>query len=107
MSLAPRRTRCTHALLQLGLVLVGLAAAGVVDARLLVVRANGTGDVPTIQAGVDALLGEPSEFETDTLRVEPGIYAEDISMETARSFDAAILCVGGPDQTEVRSLRGF
>jgi len=107
MSLVPRRTHWSHALLQLGLVLLGLAASGVVEARLLVVRADGRGDVPTFQAGVDALLEEPSEFEPDTLRVEPGTYAEDVSMETARGFDAAILCVGGPDQTEVKSLRGF
>ncbi|HET9326826.1 MAG TPA: right-handed parallel beta-helix repeat-containing protein [Candidatus Eisenbacteria bacterium] len=86
---------------------LALAISGFAEARVLVLRTDGRGDVSTFQAGVDELLGEPSEWERDTLQVHPGTYDEDVSLEATRRFDAAILCIGGPDQTEVRSLRGF
>ena len=61
MSLVPRRPHRPIAPWSVAFMALGLAMAGAVDARVLAVRPDGTGDVPTIQAGVDALLTDPSE----------------------------------------------
>jgi hypothetical protein len=105
MSLVPRRS--LRPSIVLAFVSLALAIASVVEARVIVIRADGSGDVATFQAGIDALLAEPSESEPDTLLVEPGRYDEDVSMEPTRRFEAAIVCPAGPDSSEVRSLRGF
>src|SRR4029434_4413884 len=92
MSLVPRRSRRPILLLAMGLSVLGLAIRGSAHAGVRVVRSHGSGagaeggdDVRTLKAGVDAVLGQPTESEPDTLLVQPGFYEEDVSMESTRS----------------------
>jgi hypothetical protein len=71
------------------------------ESRTLVVRHDGTGDVPTIQAGIDSLTRH-SQRE-DILMVMPGRYEEDLRV-TQSVYSYSITCPAGPDSTSVRSL---
>jgi hypothetical protein len=76
--------------------------ASPVRARTFVLKADGTGDAPTFQAGLDSIAAHP-DFR-DTLIVEPGSYDEDI-VPTGGHF--VVMCPGGADSTSVRSLHSF
>ena len=99
---AARRLVLPAALFALCLAVALAASAG---ATTLVVRADGSGDVPTLQAGVDCLLGIGCDPPVDSLRVEPGDYAEDVVFDFSQGVSGGpIVCPGGPDQTRVRSM---
>ncbi|HET9326185.1 MAG TPA: right-handed parallel beta-helix repeat-containing protein [Candidatus Eisenbacteria bacterium] len=83
--------------------LVGISA----EARTIVLKADGTGDVPTFQAGVDSLLKMGDGYQRDTLRVLAGYYDEDVNVEHGLSTNPVILCPDGPQATEVRTLEGL
>jgi hypothetical protein len=74
-------------------------------AATLTVRSDGTGDVPTIQAGLDSLIRNPSGSSgADTLVVEPGRYGEDLVTSRDSGRPVTMICPGGPDSTRVRSV---
>ncbi|HET9326186.1 MAG TPA: right-handed parallel beta-helix repeat-containing protein [Candidatus Eisenbacteria bacterium] len=87
-----------------GIVLASLLAA-TANARMFVVRLDGTGDFPTIQAGLANLTFDSAGY-SDTLIVEPGDYDEDLVVDPRGFFRCWILCPGGPQKTQVRSFRG-
>ena len=70
--------------------------AGEAEARTFVLRADGSGDVPTFQAGVDSLRSR-----LDTLSVLPGHYEEDV----VGTGEMTIVCPSGPELTRLTSLR--
>lgn len=73
------------------------------SARTFVVRADGSGDVPTIQAGLDSMA---TGFH-DTLIVMPGTYDERLALPAdVRDDNGTVLCPGGPAQTRITALRG-
>jgi hypothetical protein len=76
------------------------------DARTFVLKSDGTGDVPTFQAGIDSLVqngGSPD----DMLLVQPGYYDEDVVIEPHSRLKGVIYCPSGAESTQVKSLRGF
>ncbi|HET9326176.1 MAG TPA: right-handed parallel beta-helix repeat-containing protein [Candidatus Eisenbacteria bacterium] len=74
-------------------------------AARIVLRPDGSGDVPTFQAGVDCVLGRTCDPFPDTLVVEPGDYAEDVFFDmSAPAFYARIVCPAGPAATRIRSI---
>jgi hypothetical protein len=65
------------------------------------VRADGSGDAPTVQAGIDSIRAR--QIYLDVLWIEPGDYAEDVVIPAgARTY--YITCRGGPAKTRIRSL---
>lgn len=75
-------------------------------AHTVIVKADGSGDVPTIQAGVDWI--ESLTYASDeTLLVMPGRYEEDVGFGGFSNWSAnTLLCPGGSENTLVRGL-GF
>lgn len=93
--------------LAIGFVVLGLAFSAVADARVLILRPDGTGDVPTFQAGVDQLLAAPDCTGDDTLFVAAGTYDEDVRVDIQNEGACAVHAVviaAGMDQTRVRSF---
>jgi hypothetical protein len=84
-----------------------LLLAGSAEAVTLVLRPDGTGDVPTFQAGVDSLVAHRSDPPPDdTLWVEPGRYDETVHIAYLHhSMHFTIHCPGGPGVTNLRGLR--
>ena len=78
-------------------------------ARTMILKPDGTGSVPTFQAGVDSLFAiRPDKPCPDTLRVEPGFYDEDVALGDGDLYhcsEMAIVCPGGPGVTTLRSLK--
>src|SRR5262249_42468303 len=72
------------------------------------VRADGTGDVPTFQAGVDRLLADSDCTDEDTLFVAAGTYDEDVKIdlqkEGACHVHAVVVALAGMDQARVRGV---
>jgi len=65
--------------------------------RTWYIKADGTGDAPTIQAGVD------STADGDTVLVAGGVYNESISVERTRIY---LISEGGPDVTIIQGDPG-
>ena len=85
-----------------------LLLAATADARVFVVRPDGSGDAPTFQAGLDTLklrLNYYPSSQFDTLLVQPGDYAEDALLSPLAK--GLILCPAGPELTKVRSFRSL
>jgi len=82
-----------------------LALAHPAGATTIVARSDGTGDVPTLQAGIDCLLGLTCNPSPDSLVVEPGQYAEDVVFDmSAPAIAGRLVCPAGPLATRVRSV---
>ena len=86
-------------------VAVGIIVALPANATHIVVRPDGTGDLPTLQAGIDCLMGVTCNPSPDTLVVEAGVYSEDVFFDlTSAAPRAQVLCPAGPSATRVRSI---
>lgn len=73
------------------------AAVPAASARTWRIHENGSGDAPTIQAGID------SSGTGDTLQVSPGTYAEDIDF---LGKDVVVASVSGPEGTTISGSGG-
>jgi hypothetical protein len=71
---------------------------------VIVLRPDGSGDVPTFQAGVDAILADQGPCEPDTLLVEPGRYDEVVTLYEP-TCPAVILCPAGAERTRLRGVQ--
>lgn len=80
------------------------ALASGASARTFTIRADGTGDFPSLGAALVS-LPPPDPFDADSLIVEPGWYDEDVNLR-AMSDDRrlTILAPGGPAATRVRRV---
>jgi hypothetical protein len=98
------RRRLRHAL---ALTLAAMMAAASAWAHVVTVRPDGSGDVPTIQAGVDQ-IESTSSFFPDTLLVMPGTYEEDVELglSLAPSRTAALRSLQLKTAALLRHARG-
>jgi hypothetical protein len=93
----PRRwIGCANLALVTTVVVVG---ARPVNATHRTVRADGTGDYPTISAAVAAMY---ATHPADSLIIEPGGYDEIVNFPGY--LDHPVVAPGGPDQTWVRGI---
>jgi len=107
----PRPLRSALRIATISMLLV-MAGARLAQARTYRLSPDGLGDVATFQTGIDTLLSRLglSEIDPDTLRVEPGEYAEDVELRYSEKYvmrTAVVLCPAGPTQTRLRSIRPF
>ncbi|HET9251127.1 MAG TPA: hypothetical protein VFP58_03335, partial [Candidatus Eisenbacteria bacterium] len=92
------------------LLILGLLISRVVEARTFVLKADGTGDVLTFQAGVDSLIVNHACADRDTLFVGPGSYEENVVVDLRQGnyrnclFQGAIVAYEGFERTQVRGL---
>lgn len=101
------RFKASGPLALLGFICLAFVSTSV-DARTFVLKADGTGDVATFQAGVDSLMQHSTICaETDTLIVLPGTYEEIVQfVRRNRQCDVSpvILAPGGFEQTRLRAF---
>src|SRR5262249_32013376 len=97
------------------LLVLSIFAPARLQARSITVRPGGTGDAPTLQAGIDSLFSpfgdgiqERCALAPDTVIVAPGFYPETLQLHFTDQYlcrRSVVVCPEGPTRTRVLGFK--